>query len=266
MAIHWHREFEINYIVSGKGEFLCGDEKLTASKGDILVLPPDMLHGASACTDCKLVYYAFVFSPVLLGENSNDRCTVECIRPLMDGSLRIKLPISMDKQEYEQLVSSIRAINLLAAKNLSKTDLLLKSELLRFFWILESGRDLMERRTNQEKSYGDMVRPAFEYMQEHMEEEITVAQLATAIHLSKSYFMSSFKKAAGIGAMEYLGQIRINKACTKISETNERISSIAVSCGYGNISNFNRQFRKYTGCTPCTYRKQANSVYEHDYK
>ena len=44
VPLHWHNEFELNYIVSGRSEFICGEDKFIADTGDILVIPPNMLH------------------------------------------------------------------------------------------------------------------------------------------------------------------------------------------------------------------------------
>ena len=93
-------------------------------------------------------------------------------------------------------------------------------------------------------------------MMENFRENITVEQLADLVHLSKSYFMGCFKKAVGVGAMEHLTQLRMNAACDALSSTDKMISDISFHCGYSNLSNFNRQFKKVVGCTPNEYRKQ----------
>ena len=46
--------------------------------------------------------------------------------------------------------------------------------------------------------------------------------------------MSCFKKAVGLGSIEYLSQLRINAACEALSSTEKKISEIAFACGYGN--------------------------------
>ena len=90
-------------------------------------------------------------------------------------------------------------------------------------------------------------------------ENISIEQLADLVHLSKSYFMSCFKKAVGIGAIEHLTHLRINAACDALADTGKMISDIAFSCGYSNLSNFNRQFKQIMGCSPKEYRKRKTS-------
>ena len=67
VPMHWHREFEINCILQGKGEFICGDDKFVAEEGDLLVMPPNMLHAAYPYQDNPLIYTALVFHPAMLG-------------------------------------------------------------------------------------------------------------------------------------------------------------------------------------------------------
>lgn len=76
VPIHWHEEFELNYIWEGKGRIYLNGEMYTVSQGDILVIPPNVLHAAYPERGYHLRYDAFVFHPSLLGTGNNDRCTV----------------------------------------------------------------------------------------------------------------------------------------------------------------------------------------------
>ena len=82
-------------------------------------------------------------------------------------------------------------------------------------------------------------------------------ELAKIAHMSSSYFMSCFKQNFGLGAIEYLNQVRIRSACDLLRNTDRSISDIAFDTGFHNLSNFNRQFRTKVGCFPQTYRKES---------
>lgn len=256
VPMHWHSEFEVNYVLGGKGEFICGNERFLAKEGDILILPPNMLHSAYPYEDGKLAYQALVFSPVMLGANTNDRCTTECIRPLINGTWKLRTMITAKEKNYPDIKFSVDQIFSCVTGKIPYPELLLKSELLRLFWMLEIDEENLCRE-DAGFGYCDAIRPALEYMVKNFRENISVARLAEAAHLSKSYFMSCFKKAAGVSAIEYLAQLRINAACEALSSTEKRISDIAFGCGYDNLSNFNRQFKKIAGCSPNEYRKQS---------
>lgn len=264
VPMHWHSEFEINYVVRGRGEFICGNDRLSAVQGDILVLPPNMLHAAYPDQEDELVYQALVFHPAMLGANMNDRCTAECIRPLMNGTLKVNLLVRTDNGQYRQMRESVEQIFACVTGKRKLPDLLLKSELMKLFWLLETEETCLCRK-KAGIDYCEAIRPALEYMVKNFREEITVAQLAALTHLSESYFMSCFKKAAGVGAIGYLAQLRMDAACEALACTEEQISEIALACGYENLSNFNRQFRKITGCSPKEYRKQSARQWSGDF-
>lgn len=255
VPMHWHSEFELNYIVRGAGEFICDSEKFLCKEGDILVLPPNMLHSAYPCPQNDLIFQALVFHPVMLGTNINDRCTAECIRPLINGTVRIHTVFTSQEEYYPDLKSSISRIFSCVTDQIPHADLLLKSELMHLFWLLETNPKCHSR---QKSGLNDceLIRPALEYMVKNYKETVSVEQLADISHLSKSYFMNCFKKAAGISAMEYLSQLRISAACEALSFSGHKVSDIAFRCGYDNLSNFNRQFKKIAGCSPREYRKR----------
>lgn len=257
VPMHWHSEFELIYILRGRGEFICGSQKFEAGGGELLLIPPNMLHAAYPCREQELYYDALVFSPVLLGTGSNDRCTNECIRPILHGNSGSNVCIRREAESYEKLKPVAEQIFSCVRDNSSRADLLLKSELMRFLWILEESGDITFRKENG-GGESEIVRPALEYMAGRFREEITVEQLADIVHLSKSHFMRCFRKAVGIGAIEHLSQLRINAACEALCDTDDQIADIAFACGYSNLSNFNRQFLKKVGCSPKEYRRRKD--------
>ncbi|MBO5177370.1 MAG: AraC family transcriptional regulator [Lachnospiraceae bacterium] len=257
VPMHWHSEFELNRILRGAGEFICGDERFTAKEGEVLLIPPNMLHAAYPLENHELVYQVLVFHPAMIGANTNDRCTIECIRPIINGSVQVSNAIGPESQKYDEIKSSVDCIFSCVYGNLPQLDLLLKSELLRLFWLLDQTE--LSTIDDTSISYTEIIRPALEYMTKNLQETITIDRLADLSHLSKSYFMSCFKKAVGMGAIEHLTHLRINAACDALSDTNKIISEIAFSCGYSNLSNFNRQFKQIMGCSPKEYRKRKAS-------
>nr|WP_255784992.1 AraC family transcriptional regulator [Membranihabitans maritimus] len=65
-----------------------------------------------------------------------------------------------------------------------------------------------------------------------------------------------FKERFRMTFVEYVNSIRIGQACVIMSETDRTIAQIAYQCGFNSLANFNRQFKKYKGMNPSTYRKK----------
>jgi AraC-like DNA-binding protein len=250
--MHWHNEFEINYILEGCSEFICGEEKFTAHSGDIIIAQPNVLHSIYPTDDAGQVYDTLVFSPDIFGSSETDRCYSECIRPLVNGSMRVTVHITPAHPHYAELQRITETIFHCAKGDSPQLDLLLRSELFRFLWFLEEDAQL---RTETPEA-NEIIRPALEYIAENYNTQITIKQLADTVHLSQSYFMNQFQRYVGVSAALYISHFRINKACQALTGTKKTISEIAFDCGFHNLSNFNRQFLRIVGCPPREYRKK----------
>lgn len=252
VPMHWHSEFEINFIREGAAEFICGTDKFTSSKGDIIITQPNELHSIYPCEYTRQIYDTLVFSSDIFGISDSDRYFNECIRPLINGSMRITAHITPKHHYYSELAMTAENIFFCAKGDTPQLDMLMRSELLKLLWLLETEA---EQGTSTGK-YDSIIRPALEYIAEHFSENITVAQLAASVHLSESYFMNLFRKQVGLSAVEYISHFRIDTACRELIGTKKSVLEIAFDCGYRNISNFNRQFRKITGCSPTEYQNR----------
>ena len=98
------------------------------------------------------------------------------------------------------------------------------------------------------------VEKAVEYIDEHFAEKITLSEIAKAANLSLSYFGVVFKKLNGVTPWEYITSKRVKKAIDIIRvDGYSTIMELAETCGFDNVSNFNRMFKKYTGVVPSRY-------------
>lgn len=255
VPLHWHSEFELNYILEGCGEFICGDERFVSCRGDIIIIAPNMLHAVYPIEDANYIYDTLVFDKEMLGSLNNDRSFNECIRPIISGNCQINCRITKKHYYYNELRTTAENIISCAKGDTAANDLLLKSELLKLFWLLEESGDIYPK-TESVINRSDVIRPAVEYIKANFKEDITVDKLAEISHLSKSYFMSRFKQSAGIGAIEYITHLRIKSACELLTDTDKTVAEIAFESGFHNLSNFNRQFKKTSGCTPSEFRKK----------
>lgn len=256
VPMHWHSEFEISYVREGSAEFICGEEKFTSARGDIIITQPNVLHSIYPCGNIRHLYDTIVFSREIFGASEQDRFFSECIQPVIDGRMKIQTHITQNHHYYNELSCAAENIFSCARGNTPQLDMLMRSEILRLFWLLET-----EAETAECSDHESLIRPALEYIAEHFSESITISRLAATVHLSESYFMNKFREYVGVSAMEYISHFRIEKACNALISTQSNVMDIALECGFGNLSNFNRQFRRIAGCSPTEYRKkQKNNI------
>lgn len=93
-----------------------------------------------------------------------------------------------------------------------------------------------------------------DFIEEHLAEDLTIADMAAVVHISQFHFARAFKTATGESPHRYLTQRRIERAKILLSVTRLAVSEVANRVGFSNQSHFTAQFRKFTGVTPKQYR------------
>ena len=93
------------------------------------------------------------------------------------------------------------------------------------------------------------------YLQEHLDEEISLSVLAEKFHLSAQYISQLFKSEIGVGFLAYLTSIRIEQAKKLLLGTNLSIAEVSERSGYGDYRVFTKVFKKSEGITPSQYRR-----------
>lgn len=93
-----------------------------------------------------------------------------------------------------------------------------------------------------------------DYIHEHLDQDIKLADLAALLDMSQFHFSHVFKQAIGTTPYQYLLQQRIERAKQLLKHSDRSIMDIAFLCGFNSHSHLSKQFRQLTGITPKTYR------------
>lgn len=93
-----------------------------------------------------------------------------------------------------------------------------------------------------------------EYINEHLNQDIKLADLAALLGMSQFHFSHLFKQAIGTAPYQYLLQQRVERAKQLLKQTDQSIVDIALECGFNSHSHLSKQFRQFTGMTPKAYR------------
>ncbi len=101
-----------------------------------------------------------------------------------------------------------------------------------------------------------LITRAKQYIEEHLTEELSLGQVAAAVHTSTFYFCKLFKKATGLNFTAFVSRLRTEKAKNLLLNPNLRVSEIAYEVGFQSLTHFNRVFKKVVGQSPTEYREQ----------
>jgi AraC family transcriptional regulator len=94
------------------------------------------------------------------------------------------------------------------------------------------------------------LQPAIDYIHAHLNRDLSLAELASVINISPTYFAGLFKQAMGISPHQYVIQQRVERAKLMLSKTDLAIADIALQVGFSNQSHLTQQFKRLTGITP----------------
>ncbi|MEA3072655.1 MAG: AraC family transcriptional regulator [Alphaproteobacteria bacterium] len=99
------------------------------------------------------------------------------------------------------------------------------------------------------------LRRVLAYVEEHLADDITVADLANVACLSIFHFTRTFAATMGVPPHRYISRRRLESAKTMIATGRASLSEIAFNCQFSSQSSFTRAFRRATGMTPNEYRR-----------
>ncbi len=116
----------------------------------------------------------------------------------------------------------------------------------------------MYEQTKKGKSFRNMddINFVAKYMQEHLDEKISIEQIAKEVHLSHVGLIWKFKARLAITPMEFLSRLRLTKAKEMLLESDLRINEISYRCGYATPYYFSRRFKETYHLSPADYRKR----------
>ena len=109
----------------------------------------------------------------------------------------------------------------------------------------------------------EAIQKTLDYMEEHYEEELTIEQLSTIAHLSRSYYQRLFYRLTGYTVSEYLRSVRLKMAAGLLKADNGKIMDIAMQCGFSSHSTLTRAFRQCYGMSPAEYRASSDIHLDH---
>jgi AraC-like DNA-binding protein len=247
---HYHPEFELTYIVKGKGRRLIGDSHEYFESGDLVLIGPGLPH--TWVTDggikerCEAIVIQFSVDFI---ERFAGLVEMSSINKLLASASH---GISITKNKS---ATSKELIKRLPSKNhIEKiTDLLkILDELSRMkITALASSFYQPLKGSNNEKR----INKVCQYIQKHATEKLTIQKAAELIHLTPGAFCKFFKRATGKTFSDYVNDIRISNVCNDLLATDKQVAEIAYSNGFETITYFNRIFLKKTNTIPSNYRK-----------
>ena len=257
ILFHWHTDVEIIYVHEGSAQFHIDDHYFNSHKGDIVLIRPNALHSIHPIEQQRHYMDAINFHLDLMGYSAMDHASIHYLQPLYNGQLDFVHVIKPTDQAYEEIHQCLLATMETGYCQKKYYEFQLKAQLNQLFYLLfENGYIISKELSAEGYRKEEKIRSIIDYINEHYQEELSIDQLSGICGYSPTHFMNFFKKHLGVSCIEYLIQFRLRKAAELLQHSTLSVLEISSQSGFNNLSNFNRQFKKYYQMTPSQYRRK----------
>lgn len=254
--LHTHKEFELNFVANATGvKRIVGDSIEIIGEYDLVLITGANLEHVWEQHECKskvIREITIQFSQNLFFSSLLDKNQFHSIRQMLEKAQKgLSFPMSaimtvyhmLDKLAGEQssFYSVINFLSILHELSLfhDKASVLSSSS----FAKIEVNSD--SRR----------IQKIQECINENYKEEVRLEQLADLVGMTPTAFSRFFKLRTGKNLSDYIIDIRLGHVSRLLIDSTKSISEICYECGFNNISNFNRIFKKRKNCSPKDFRE-----------
>ena len=255
--IHFHPEYELNFISNAKGvRRVVGDSVENIDDIELVLVGPNLHHGwiTHECKSKKIHEITIQFHDNLFNKELLAKKIMKPIRDMCERSIH---GILFSKKTAKEMANRISQVS-----KLDSIDYFL--ELLSILYDLANSRNqrllstYTVNRDNFENS--DKIKIIYDYVQENFDKKITLNEASNLVSMSNVTFNRFMKKRTGKTFVDYVNDVRIGFASIWLVEKDWTVSEIAYNCGFNNIANFNRVFKKIKNCTPSQYKNEFSGI------
>ncbi|HVW98410.1 MAG TPA: AraC family transcriptional regulator [Mucilaginibacter sp.] len=253
---HFHAEYELTSILDGDGKRYVGSHMQNFSKGDLVLLGPNLPHcwkleprkeiqeGASAIV--------VQFDGEFLGSeffNKNELGHIKRLFQKSSGGIsfqgdtaaavnKVLLSLGDEKNNFRLLIGLLEALQRLAQSAEYK--------------LLDQNGMVGERSLAEQ----ERINPVFAYLVENFRKPVSLDVAAGIANMTTNAFCKYFKKITRKTFMETIIEYRLNYAIQQLVQTDKPVSEIAFESGFGDVSHFYKMFKVKMHISPLNYRKK----------
>lgn len=247
LEMHKHKDMlEICFLESGTQYYQVGEENYFLKGGDILITPPNVIHGTSSYPEEKgSLFWMIIKMPKTSFRLLN-------LTP-KETSLLAQRLLNLERIHFKGSYELKKTLNAIFKTYYKKNDSLNKIEITNhiLYFLLKV---IYYGEKNKDKGISEDIEFSCTYLKQNIFKKIYISELAKKVNLSQSRFKHKFKEEIGIPPNEYIIKQKINKAKELLEDSDLTITNIAYDLGFSNSSYFSIVFKKHQGISPTQYK------------
>lgn len=230
--IHWHENIEILFFDEGTCEVLVDEHIYTVNKNEIAVINSGEIHATRAVMG-ETCYYCLIINKKLCEQfgffiDEQQICNVIKNDFLFKKLDEIKKELSTKSEFYIPSVMSA---------------------VLEILTVLYRNHQFTKTRYEKNKNI-EMVKSGISFIKKHLDEQLSIDDIANHTGYSKYYFCRCFKDVTGYTVNTYINREKVENAKEMLANKQFSVSEVSEMCGFSDISYFTKIFKKYTGILP----------------
>lgn len=257
--IHFHPEYEINFIANAPGaRRVVGDHIEEIEDYELVMVGPNLYHGwenyrntgKQLLHEITIQFPKDIFEGPLIAKN-----LLKPIRDLLNNANR---GILFSKDTALQAEKRLRTLS-----KKRGFDSFLEFQSLLYDLSISRHQKLLTNISFQHNNAfhnSERIEKIYNYVRANFNKRIMLEEAAAMLNMSVVSFSRLIKQRTGKSFVEFVNEIRLGYATRLLIETRKSVSEICYECGFNNISNFNRIFKKKQHATPSEFRMNFNGV------
>jgi YesN/AraC family two-component response regulator len=251
-SYHHHDGFEIYLFLKGEANYYIEQKCYNMKRGCLFNIRPNELHRVE-CFSLKVYERVSmtIRTPLLKALSSQQTDLTRCFldRPFGEANLAY-----LNEHQINDFLFMVHKLENLLYSSEYGHDILAKSYLNQIL-VFVNNLFVKHAQTDLINMMPPIINKTMQYIDDHLTEPITMADVADHIHHNPTYISRCFKKITGVPLQQYIIYKRIILAKKYLGEGYSLNDTCQLS-GFNDYSNFTRTFKKQLGCSPKKYQEQ----------
>lgn len=251
---HYHKEVEFLIIVEGEMGIQTKHDYHVLKAGDVCLLGSSQLHRTHKQHPNELKYVVFQLDLSQHFDQSTMpylHCFSELRRPLGELNYVFRENAAARSEAYQHIMDIFQEMQ--TKQRGYEIAISSSIRLLLLLLIRHDSRGMLQ---GTEETELIRVRPALDYVDQHLADKITVEEVCSVLNLSYHYFIKYFKKVMGLSFVDYVNYKRIKKAERLLLTKDLSIMEVGCEVGIPNMAQFYKMFKRFNQCSPKEFKQR----------